>query len=132
MTSSNRSSSFGDYVFNTKTPNRQTDRQTDGNGRLLFSYSRGHETSRKYKSAHSSDGLDYYTSLDYLRSESKNSNFPDDEFCFAPTYCFVYHFQGFLFSFSAKFRSLYALSVLFTFNISVFITSVCIFISSLR
>ena len=42
-------------------------RQTDGNRRMLFSYSRGHETSRKCKSGHSTNGLDYYTSLAYAR-----------------------------------------------------------------
>ena len=42
-------------------------KQTDGNGRPLFSYSRGHDTSKKYESGNSADGLDYYTSLAYAR-----------------------------------------------------------------
>ena len=46
-------------------------RQVDGNGRLLFSYCRRHETSRKPESGHSSDGLDYNTSFAYTR-EVKN------------------------------------------------------------
>ena len=46
---------------------RQVDRQTNRNGRLLFSYCRGHELSKKHKSGNSSDGLDYYTSLVYDR-----------------------------------------------------------------
>ena len=57
-------SSFGDYVSNKNEyrhqTERQADRQTDGNGTLLFSYSSGHETSRKYKSGHSSYGLDTF------------------------------------------------------------------------
>ena len=53
----NRSSSFGNYVYIKNGYRHQTDRQT-----------RGHETSRKHKSGHSSDGLDsYYTSLAYAR-----------------------------------------------------------------
>ena len=54
-------------LIETDTNARQTDKRIVGNGKLLFSYSRGHELSRKYKSGHSSDGLDYYTSLAYAR-----------------------------------------------------------------
>ena len=46
---------------------RQTDRQADGNEILIFSYSRGHETSRKHKSGYSSDGFDYNTFFGYAR-----------------------------------------------------------------
>ena len=41
------------------------DRQTDGNGRTIFS--RGHDTLRKYDSGYSLDGLDYYIFLAYTR-----------------------------------------------------------------
>ena len=65
---SNRSSSSEiTCLIKMETDTRQTDRHTDGNGRLLFSYSRGYETSRKYKNVNSSNGLDYYTSLAYAR-----------------------------------------------------------------
>ena len=60
--SSNRYSSYNSRSFC---------RQVDGNGRLLFSYCRRHKTSRKHKSGHSSDGLDYNTSFAYIR-EVKN------------------------------------------------------------
>ena len=46
---------------------RQTDRQTDGNGRPIPSYCRGHERSRKPKRRESVDGLDYSTSFTYAR-----------------------------------------------------------------
>ena len=42
-------------------------RQTAGNGRPLFSYSRDHDTPRKYESRNSAGGLDYNTSLAYTR-----------------------------------------------------------------
>ena len=58
----NRSSSFGDYLFNI-TPIRQT----DGNGKPISSYSRGHEKSRKRKSRESTDGPDCNTSFAYAR-----------------------------------------------------------------
>ena len=47
-------------------------RQTDGNGTLLLSYSRGPDTSRKY------DIFDYYTSLAYDR-EVIIPNFVDNK-----------------------------------------------------
>ena len=42
------SSTFGDYLSN-KNPERQTDGQTNGNGRPISSYCRCHERSRKRK-----------------------------------------------------------------------------------
>ena len=46
---------------------QMTDRQTDGNGRPISSYSRGLERSRKYKSRQSADEFDYNTSLGYAQ-----------------------------------------------------------------
>ena len=48
------------------------DNQTNVNGTPFFSYSRGHETSKKLKSGHSSDRPYYNTTLPY--TESKNMN----------------------------------------------------------
>ena len=58
----NRLSTFGDYLSN-KNRRRQTDGQTDGNGRPISLYCRGHERSKKRIRRESADGL---------RSESKN------------------------------------------------------------
>ena len=50
----------------------QTDRQIDGNGKPISSYSRGHERSRKRKSRESADGLDCNTSFAYAREVKTN------------------------------------------------------------
>ena len=73
----NRPSSFEDYVSNKNRHRRQTDKQADRlreTGDYFFRTlcSMGHEMSRKHKSGHSSDGLDYYTSLAYTPEEKIN------------------------------------------------------------
>ena len=55
----------------------RTDRQTDGNGRPIFSYSRGHDLWRKYESSQSPHELDNNTSLDYT-SEDENGHLSDE------------------------------------------------------
>ena len=57
----NRSGNFGDYLSFQNAGRRQTDRQTNENLRPIFSYSRGHETLRKYESCQSPDALNYNT-----------------------------------------------------------------------
>ena len=52
-----QSGTFGDHL----SKQIDTDRQIDGNGRPLISYSWGHETLRKHEGGNSPDGLDYYT-----------------------------------------------------------------------
>ena len=51
------------------TDGRHTDGQTNRR-RPIFSYSKGHDLSRKYESSQSPDGLDYNTSLAYATNFS--------------------------------------------------------------
>ena len=86
----NRSSSFRNYLLDT-----QNNRQTDGNGRHIFSQSRGHETLKKNESIQSPD---YNTSLAYSQ-KVKNTFFqyplrflpiPSNSFLFFPNHCYIF------------------------------------------
>mgnify|MGYP005983931535 FL=1 len=59
--------------------NRDRRRPIDGNARPTFSYSRGHETSRKHGNSHSPDGSYYNTPSVYDRKVKKNCHNLDSE-----------------------------------------------------